>query len=56
MKFCDVEKIQNRQSQFNFTGHKKVIELLIDNGANLNIVNSKHDTALIVALYGGNNS
>lgn len=56
MKFYDVEKIQNRRYQFNFKGYGNVIELLIENRADVNSVNKFNDTALIIALNGGNNS
>lgn len=40
--------------QYNDTGKQTIVMLLVENGADLNIVNNSNNTALIAALDGGN--
>lgn len=41
-------------SKFTVTGHTNIMELLIENGANINAVNNDNESALIKALLNGN--
>lgn len=37
-----------------FSGHKKIVNFLIENGADFNVANIQNETALIFAVKSGN--
>lgn len=46
-------KISNQRYHFNFTGHENIVGLLIEKGADIDAINARSDTALILALEKG---
>lgn len=47
------ENIQNQQYQFNDTGQESLVQLLIDNGADIKTVSILNSNALMSAIKGG---
>lgn len=45
---------RKKPDQYSFPGHEKVVEILIQNGANMTIVDESDETALHLAAKNGN--
>lgn len=53
MNIHNRNKYSKLTPSINNTGHEKIVELLIENGADVNIVNNDKNTALILAVNQG---